>query len=102
MEFCKKCGAILVKKKTRFVCPSCGYSTKEKLKIISSEKIGEKSKIGVVREKDTSVWPVISADCPNCGNQEAYFWSAQMRSGDESETRFFRCTKCKHTWREYD
>jgi len=39
--------------------------------------------------------------CPKCGNDEAFFWTAQMRAADEAETRFFRCTKCKHTWREY-
>ncbi|HID27364.1 MAG TPA: transcription factor S, partial [Methanosarcinales archaeon] len=26
----------------------------------------------------------------------------QLRSADESETRFFRCTECGKTWREYD
>ncbi|PJB94591.1 transcription factor S, partial [Candidatus Pacearchaeota archaeon CG_4_9_14_0_8_um_filter_35_24] len=23
------------------------------------------------------------------------------RAADESETKFYRCTKCDHTWREY-
>jgi DNA-directed RNA polymerase subunit M len=26
----------------------------------------------------------------------------QLRAADESEVRFFRCTECKHTWRQYD
>ncbi|MBI2112883.1 transcription factor S, partial [Candidatus Woesearchaeota archaeon] len=25
----------------------------------------------------------------------------QTRGADEPETRFFRCTKCNYTWREY-
>ncbi|MDD5025512.1 MAG: transcription factor S, partial [Methanoregula sp.] len=25
-----------------------------------------------------------------------------LRAADESEVRFFRCTKCDHTWRQYD
>ncbi|MRR35944.1 transcription factor S, partial [bacterium] len=32
----------------------------------------------------------------------AYWWLRQLRSADESEVRFFRCTKCSRTWREYD
>ncbi|PIO07920.1 transcription factor S, partial [Candidatus Pacearchaeota archaeon CG10_big_fil_rev_8_21_14_0_10_35_219] len=31
----------------------------------------------------------------------AYFWTMQTRAADESETKFYRCTKCDHTWREY-
>ncbi|GAI81579.1 unnamed protein product, partial [marine sediment metagenome] len=34
-------------------------------------------------------------------NEKAYFWSVQTRSGDEAETKFFKCTKCEFTWREY-
>jgi DNA-directed RNA polymerase subunit M len=25
-----------------------------------------------------------------------------LRAADESEVRFFRCTECSHTWRQYD
>ncbi|MBI5149085.1 transcription factor S [Candidatus Pacearchaeota archaeon] len=99
--FCPKCGTILVQKTKRYGCPKCGYSSKEKIKIETSEKMQEKREIGVLKEKDANVWPVTTATCPKCGHDEAFFWSAQMRAGDEAETRFFRCTKCKHTWREY-
>ncbi|MEK6933005.1 MAG: transcription factor S, partial [Nanoarchaeota archaeon] len=27
--------------------------------------------------------------------------TSQTRAADEAETRFFKCTKCKHTIREY-
>jgi len=91
----------MVKKRKRFICARCGYVSKEKPKIETSEKMQAKQEIGVLHEKDSTVWPIVSATCPKCHNKEAYFWSAQMRAGDEAETRFFRCTKCKHTWREY-
>jgi len=101
MEFCPKCGSVLIAKRKNFGCVRCGYSSKGKIKIESTEKIKEKEKIGVVKEKDIDIFPVTAETCPKCGNKEAYFWSTQMRAADEAETRFFRCKKCKHTWREY-
>jgi DNA-directed RNA polymerase subunit M len=101
MQFCPKCGSILIQKKKRFACPKCGYVSREKVKLTSSEKVENGNKIDVLHEKDSNVWPVVSATCPECGHDQAFFWSAQMRAADEAETRFFRCTKCKHTWREY-
>ena len=101
MEFCPKCGSILIEKRKNFGCARCNYKAKGKVKIESIEKMKEKQKIGIIKDKDTDVFPVISAVCPKCGHREAYFWTAQTRAGDEAETRFFKCTKCKHTWREY-
>ena len=101
MEFCPKCGSVLVEKRKNFGCARCGYTAKGKVKIEASEKIQEKERVGVVREKDIDVMPVTVAKCSKCGNNEAYFWSSQTRSADETETRFFRCKKCGHTWREY-
>ncbi|MEM3391702.1 MAG: zinc ribbon domain-containing protein [Archaeoglobaceae archaeon] len=45
--------------------------------------------------------PTTKAICPACGNNKAYWWMRQLRAADESEVRFFRCTKCGKTWREY-
>jgi len=42
MEFCPKCGAVLVQKNKRDRCPRCKYSTKGKVKLKTSEKIEEK------------------------------------------------------------
>ena len=103
MEFCPKCGAALVQKGKRDVCPRCKYSTKGKIKLKVSEKIEGKSKVNVISEKDTEIYPVIELEksCEKCGNKKAYFWTLQTRSTDEAETKFFKCTKCQHTWREY-
>ena len=35
-----------------------------------------------------------------CGGKEAYYWLIQTRSADEPPTQFFKCVKCKHTWRD--
>jgi transcription factor S len=101
MEFCPKCGCVLVEKKKNFGCPRCSYTSKSKVKLESSEKIVVKPGLGVVKSGEMDVFPIINAQCTKCINKEAYFWTSQTRAGDEAETRFFRCTKCKHTWREY-
>lgn len=101
MKFCPKCGSILVQKRKRFGCPTCGYIERGKVKIVTSEKSGEKEGMGVLREKESIVMPTTTAKCPKCGNEEAYYYTAQTRAGDEAETQFFQCTKCKHHWRQY-
>jgi DNA-directed RNA polymerase subunit M len=101
MKFCPKCGAVLVQKGKKDACPRCKYVSKDKTKISSSEKIGEKKEIMVISNKDAQVLPIVTEKCKKCGNDKAYFWTVQTRSGDEAETKFFKCTKCENTWREY-
>ena len=100
MQFCPRCGAILIQKRKNYGCPRCTYFTKEKVKIISSEKMNDKKEIPVVK-KDPEMLPITVETCKKCKNEKAYFWTVQTRSGDEAETKFFKCTKCEHTWREY-
>ncbi len=106
MKFCDKCGAMLVPKKeerkTVFMCNSCGKVSNKREKIIITEKTGDgkKSLVDVV-DKKVDVLPKIDQDCSKCNNGKAYFWLVQTRAGDEAETRFFKCVKCNHTWREY-
>jgi len=100
MEFCPKCGSVLVGEK-EVKCARCNYKSKSKIKIETTELIETASEIGVITDSDNDVFPVISCNCNKCGNKEAYFWTSQTRAGDEAETKFFRCTKCKYTWREY-
>jgi len=103
MEFCPKCGAVLVQKGKREVCQRCKYSTKAKSKLKTSEKIGEKKKVAVIKDEDVEVYPVVDLEkaCEKCRNKKAYFWTLQTRATDEAETKFFKCTKCNNTWREY-
>ena len=101
MEFCPKCGAVLIQKRKNNKCPRCNYSTKGRIKIIASEKIGDKKESILISKKETQVLPIVGEDCKKCDNNKAYFWTVQTRSGDEAETKFFKCTKCDFTWREY-
>lgn len=101
MEFCPRCGAVLIQKRKKDGCPRCSYSAKGRIKIKTSEKIDEKKKVAVISEKDTEVHPMVDHECKDCGNKKAYFWTMQTRASDEAETKFFKCTKCEFTWREY-
>jgi len=102
MEFCPKCGAILVvNEKGKAICAGCGYHPKKKPKLQLSEKIVKKDEIKMIDESKERTDPITEIKCPKCGNKKAYFWTRQTRASDESETKFYECTKCNHTWRVY-
>jgi DNA-directed RNA polymerase subunit M len=101
MKFCPKCGAILILKTKNHGCPRCNYFTKEKINLKTSEKQEKKQKIGIISTKETGTLPTVAETCKKCKNNKAYFWTIQTRASDESETKFFKCTKCEFTWREY-
>ncbi|GAI80517.1 unnamed protein product, partial [marine sediment metagenome] len=61
----------------------------------------EKNLIIVSEEDKITVHLKVKQDCPKCGHREAEAWQEQTRSADEPSTSFFRCVKCKYTWREY-
>jgi DNA-directed RNA polymerase subunit M len=86
-------------------CRSCGF-TKEKSQLAKQKHIHEISRntrtMLVIEGDSEAGLPTIKAHCSECGNDKAYWWLRQLRSADESEVRFFRCTKCGKTWREYD
>ena len=101
MQFCPKCGTILVQKTKNFGCPRCNYSTKDKIKLETKEKINEASEVAVIKDRDVDTLPTVEAKCKKCGHTEAHFWTSQTRGSDEAETKFFKCVKCAHTRRDY-
>ena len=101
MEFCPRCGSVLIMKTKKMGCPRCNYSSKGKVKIIASEKTLKTAGAVVITSKETETFPVVEEKCKECGNEKAYFWTVQTRAGDEAETKFFKCTKCGNTWRQY-
>jgi DNA-directed RNA polymerase subunit M len=107
MEFCDKCGAMMAAAKeddgSRVLkCRSCGYTKKMKGELTVSQTIEKTPRDKIIVVEDDSIpMPVTKASCPKCGNTEAYYWTVQTRRGDEGATEFYRCTKCKHTWRNY-
>lgn len=107
MQFCTKCGALLIPKKEDankgITCETCGTITKHRQNVLIKERVRkEKSSIIEVIDKKIDAHPKIKEKCPKCGNGTALYWTMQTRSGDEAETRFFECTKCQNRWRAYE
>ena len=109
MEFCPECKCILLedRKNKLLLCRKCGF--KKPLGANGGQRFVENIEkprdTVIVKEgsgADSDTLPVTKAECRKCGNTKAYYWMMQTRSADEPSTRFYRCTKCNHTWREYE
>ena len=104
MQFCPKCGVILIPKKTesgKAQACSCGHKIKSKQQnFVVKEKVPKREKIEVIGQKLETL-PKVKEECPECQNKLAYYWTLQTRACDQAETRFFECIKCQHRWRSY-
>jgi DNA-directed RNA polymerase subunit M len=113
MEYCEDCGGLMYPTKKRgkeiFKCKRCGASKecegeidRDSFKISVSISHSEKDRIEIIKsDADMNTMPTTRAECPKCGNKEAAYWQVQTRSADEGMTTFYRCLKCKYTWRAY-
>ncbi len=100
MQFCDKCGSIMIPQKNGMKCRRCGATKRGTVKLKISEDIRKVKGITVL-EKDETPLPQTPMQCPECNHTHAYWWMQQTRSADEPPTQFFRCVKCQHVWREY-
>lgn len=89
-------GSVMKCRKCNFEREKTGTGT-----LIAKKELHERE-VTVLEGEETAGLPTTNAHCEECGNKTAYWWLRQLRSADESETRFFRCTRCGKTWREYD
>jgi len=87
-----------------WVCTQCGYEegrdAADEADMVTTQ--GQEESEIIESSGGTSGLPTTTAQCPNCDNDEAYWYMQQIRAADESETRFFVCTECEHKWREDD
>lgn len=102
MKFCPSCEVKLKKGDSGLQCPKCDYvegkETNQTKKTIQEHE----SQFNVLSENETvESLPTIKIECEKCGNDEAVWWMLQTRSADEPTTQFYRCSKCRHTWRNY-
>ncbi len=105
LKFCPQCNTALKYQdkegKIYRLCPKCGYEESVSEPFTQEYKVEAKVTVIGEDEKKMRTMPTTSITCPRCGHGVAYFWTAQTRSGDESDTQFFKCKKCGHTWRLY-
>ncbi len=112
LRFCPKCGSIMYPHreggKQVFKCRSCGHVVEVEgsagYRFTSKIEHKPAEKIIVVKEGEEARGAQVLkgvVSCPKCGHDEVIFWMMQTRSADEPMTRFYRCVRCKHTWREY-
>lgn len=105
MKFCPKCKSILIPKKENnksFYKCNCGFTEEinNNAELTKKELLKEKKEISTI-DKEVEINPIIKEECPKCGNNQAYYWEVQTRASDEPATKFLKCTKCKHIWRDY-
>jgi len=108
--FCDKCGALLIptqdeKKKTTLRCPKCGKNAKnsafEEGQYVLSQKIEHSVRDEtIVIDDQVEALPTVNVECPKCGHNRSVYWQSQIHSDDQAMTLFYRCTNCRHTWRD--
>jgi len=109
MIFCDDCGSVMLPSESgkKFVCTKCGKYKLAANQAGADTKVKEEvnhspdDDVYVDTSKEEDLLPTTTEECEKCHNRKAVYWFEQTRSLDEPTTRFFRCTKCKHTWREY-
>ncbi len=102
MKFCPKCEIKLKKNDASLQCPKCGHIEGGEEQQPKSEKKEFNSEFAVFAENEgNETQPTVSIECEKCGNDQAIWWMLQTRSADEPTTQFYRCTKCRYTWRDY-
>jgi len=104
--FCAKCGSIMLPKKEgskKILACSCGYKTGNvESAQIKETVINKAAPVEVITKGELETLPKIKVKCPKCDHDTAFYWLVQTRAGDEPETKFLRCQKCEHTWRDYN
>jgi DNA-directed RNA polymerase subunit M len=104
LKFCPKCEVKLKNSDSGLHCPQCNYTEGQKekpAKKITNEEEPDFSLLAFEENEGNESLPTVKIECEKCGHGEAVGWMFQTRSADEPTTRFYRCQKCKYTWRDY-
>jgi DNA-directed RNA polymerase subunit M len=104
LKFCPKCEVKLKNSDSGLQCPQCNYTEGQKekpVKKITNEEEPDFSLLAFEENEGDESLPTVKIECEKCGHDEAVGWMFQTRSADEPTTRFYRCQKCKYTWRDY-
>jgi len=105
--FCSKCHSLMFPVEGRLTCsnPTCGTQrdvTSSDVVVTKVQRTRREHEMeALVLDEVTQTMPRTRAECPQCGNGEAYWVMRQTRAADEPTTRIYRCVKCSNTWREF-
>jgi DNA-directed RNA polymerase subunit M len=107
MQFCDECGSMMKTEGDRWVCANCGHETLRdsatEAGMVTTEGQQATEVVDVSEVDDSEIGPTVEQKCPECDEvRTVRYEMKQIRSADESETRFFTCTVCGHKWREDD
>lgn len=105
--FCELCGTMLSFNSTKYAqCPQCKFkrsvkeiSGREISYTVTAEDIRRELGISLIGEQKVTLTKA-KKKCDICPNEECYYYTMQMRSADEGQTTFYRCTKCGHGFSE--
>lgn len=104
MKFCPKCKSLMLPKKhgskVIMTCTSCGVTDDKAETVVLKEQSTQERKIKVIDAESEMNLPLTNEICAKCGHKKAYYWLVQTRAADESATKFLKCEKCGHTWRD--
>ena len=106
MDFCPKCDSRLKKNNDGLLaCPKCKFVKEGAIKEETKKLEEPNPEFLVMDESDVNqakgLESTVPIDCEKCHNKEGVSGTFQTRSADEPETKFYRCTKCNYTWRDY-
>ncbi|MDI6708283.1 MAG: transcription factor S [Candidatus Thermoplasmatota archaeon] len=96
--FCPNCKSLMYPYQGKLKCKKC-QTEKE---IDSSIIVGtppRESELKIIEKREDTL-PSTRIECPECNNKEAHWVIKQIRGGDEPETKFYICTRCRYVWRE--
>eukprot|EP01097_Dermamoeba_algensis_P009694 TRINITY_DN6921_c0_g1_i1.p1 TRINITY_DN6921_c0_g1~~TRINITY_DN6921_c0_g1_i1.p1 ORF type:complete len:188 (-),score=45.25 TRINITY_DN6921_c0_g1_i1:70-633(-) len=105
--FCEECGALLMLQEgnTQVFCDICLFSAPfvdpGKIVTVKSFVTKEKTKRNATPEEAIQQGkdrPIVRENCPECGHDQLYFSTAQLRSADEGQTVFYQCVECSFNW----
>lgn len=103
MEFCPKCGSMILPQNGKLKC-KCGYELDlidpDIKKQYNLERNTNPQQKIIITDSTSNALPTKKINCYKCGGTEGVWWVMQTRSADEAPTYFIRCTKCGNTWRQ--
>jgi DNA-directed RNA polymerase I subunit RPA12 len=100
--FCA-CGSALTFSDLKADCAGChasydiGQFGNNESTIVSTKFAAAAREIVYKRNQDDGKGAIVDGEvCERCGNDKAYFKTAQLRSVDEGQTVFLECTQCAY------